>query len=212
MSSTCFTWSLRQLAKLFCLASITPYLSVRVLFQGKHFLTFSTFSSLENLRRCTMCLFSNILCFFYTNHNDGNCRWFWTQKTVAIFEMIWFSFIDYRRHLAEKTPVVRGCLWIMPFYLSLRLFYVEMRAFCCNTLALKLSMLISAVIFLLVLFHPLLMGQGGSHFSGRHQIRLSQVIMSDPLNHSLSRLKNGFTAFLSKHKHCFVFWCIYICW
>lgn len=159
-----------------------------------------------------MCLFSNILCFFYTNHNDGNCRWFWTQKTVAIFEMIWFSFIDYRRHLAEKTPVVRGCLWIMPFYLSLRLFYVEMRAFCCNALALKLSMLISAVIFLLVLFHPLLMGQGGSHFSGRHQIRLSQVIMSDPLNHSLSRLKNGFTAFLSKHKHCFVFWytCIYI--
>lgn len=66
MSSTCFTWSLRQLAKLFCLASITPYLSVRVLFQGKHFLTFSTFSSLGNLRRCTMCLFSNILCFFST--------------------------------------------------------------------------------------------------------------------------------------------------
>lgn len=130
------------------------------------------------------------------------------KKTVAIFEMIWFSFIDYQRHLAEKTPVVRGCLWIMPFYLLLRLFYVEMRAFCCNALALKLSMLISAVIFLLVLFHPLLMGQGGSHFSGRHQIRLSQVIMSDPLNHSLSRLKNGFTAFLSKHKHCFVFWCV----
>lgn len=92
MSSTCFTWSLRQLAKLLFLASINPYLSVRVLFQGKHFFNVFYIFFLRECKEVYHVSFFQYPCFFFTNLNDGNCRWFWTLKPVAIFEMIWFSF------------------------------------------------------------------------------------------------------------------------